>query len=281
MKKVIILIVSCAVMTGCGYFQHKYQAGAVVELNGNYLYESDLEHLTAGLSSEDSAKVREQYIRQWASEIVLYDKAKDRLDNHIEALVEDYRRSLYIHAYEQKLIARRMPRQVEDSLVEQFYQSHKDRFILPIGIVKGILLVAPNGAPDIKKIQKVLQQPDEAGLEEIEKFAYKYATGYELFTDQWKTANQLLMRIPMDKNTLERELKAHSQIMVQDSLSTYLLQVTDKHLTGDYMPMDYARSEIEKVLLNQRRNDFLQAERDKQYEEAVRSKKLKFYEDEK
>jgi hypothetical protein len=275
MKKVIGLIMIMMCAAGCSYFQHKYQSGAVVEVNGNYLYEQDLQHLTAGLSSEDSARVREQFIRQWAGDILLYDEAKDRTDKHIEALVEDYRRSLYVHAYEEKLISRRMPKMIEDTLIEQFYETHKDRFILPTSIVRGILLVVPNGAPDIKKIEKVLTTPDETRLEEIEKFAYKYATGYELFMDQWKSANQLTMRMPFEKNGFERELRAHSQIVLEDSLSTYILQVTDKRLSGDYMPLDYARSEIEKVLLNQRRHDFLQAERDRRYDEAVKEGKVK------
>jgi hypothetical protein len=63
--------------------------------------------------------------------------------------------------------------------------------------------------------------------------------------------------------------------VLEDSLSTYILQVTDKRLSGDYMPLDYARSEIEKVLLNQRRHDFLQAERDRRYDEAVKEGKVK------
>ena len=277
-KQILISLLLAATLSGCEYFHHKYQSGTVAEVAGQYLYESDLQQVLAGLSSEDSARVREQYIRQWASDILFYETAKDRADQRLDDLVEAYRRSLYIHTYEERLIQQRMPKHVADTLVEAFYQSHADRFILKESIVKGALLVVPIGAPDLNKLKKKLQSIDETSIEDIEKYAYKYATGYELFLDEWRTANQLLLRMPFEKNTLDQELKKSSQIVMQDSINTYILQVTDKHLQGSNMPMDYARAEIEKILLQQRQSEFLRQEREKQYQDAVRFKKIIFYE---
>lgn len=265
-------------MTACDALYRKHQVGAAVELDGQFLFYTTLDSLTRGLTAEDSASVASQYIRQWAKDILVYDEARDVADEQIEALVEDYRRSLYVHAYEQQLVARRMPVNVADTLVEQIYNTHIDRFILRESIVKGILLVVPNGAPNLPKLRRWMLLKDEDDMENIEKYAYRYATGYELFTDQWLTAQQLLLYMPFEQDVLDAMLSRQTQIELQDSLSTFILQVTDKHMAGTPMPMDYARPEIEQLILSRRQVDFLRQERERLYDEAVKYKKIRFYE---
>ena len=252
--------------------------GVAVALNGQYLYQSTLDSLSFGLSSEDSARVVEQYVKQWAKDILEYERAKGAAEKAIEALVEDYRRSLYVYAYEQELVVRRMPKQVADSVVEQIYAAHPEKFELRESLAKGVLIVVPNGAPNMKKLRGWLTDLNEENLENIEKFAYNYAIGYELFTDQWRTAQQLLLSMPFERDELNRLLRSKQQIELQDSLSTYILQVTDKRMAGEPMPIEYARPEIEKAVLSQRRVQFLQEERERLYEDAIKYNKIVFFE---
>ena len=274
----ISILLFCAVLSGCQWFEQKRMTGVAVALPGQYLYQSTLDSLSFGLSSEDSARVVEQYVKQWAKDILVYDKAKGAVDKTIEALVEDYRRSLYVHAYEQELVERRMPKQVADSVVEQIYAAHPEKFELRESIAKGVLIVVPNGAPNMKKLRGWLTDLSEENLENIEKFAYNYAVGYELFTDQWRTAQQLLLTMPFEQDELDRLLRSKQQIELQDSLSTYILQVTDKRMAGEPMPIEYARPEIEKAVLSQRRVLFLQKERERLYEDAIKYNKIVFFE---
>ena len=274
----ISILFLCAVLSGCQWFEQKRMTGVAVALNGQYLYQSTLDSLSFGLLSEDSARVVEQYVKQWAKDILEYERAKGAADKSIEALVEDYRRSLYVHAYEQELVERRMPKQVADSVVEQIYAAHPEKFELRESIAKGVLIVVPNGAPNMKKLRGWLTDLSEENLENIEKFAYNYAVGYELFTDQWRTAQQLLLTMPFEQDELDRLLRSKQQIELQDSLSTYILQVTDKRMAGEPMPIEYARPEIEKAVLSQRRVLFLQKERERLYEDAIKYNKIVFFE---
>ena len=111
------------------------------------------------------------------------------------------------------------------------------------------------------KLKKWLEKPNEEHLENIEKYAYRYATGYELFLDTWKTNNQLLLRLPTDEKTLNAELRHHTVIEMSDSTQVYWLQVADKHFAGDLMPLDYATSDIRNILLKEREISFLQQRR--------------------
>ena len=271
---VIGCIAACLLLGSCTALEKQQKVGAAVEVNGQYLYRSTLDSLTVGLSPEDSLRVVQQYISQWAKDILVYDKAKARTKSELEQLVEDYRRSLYVHAYEEYLVDRRMPKAVPDSTVQQVYDRMPERFLLDESIVKGIFVVVPNDARDIAKLKGWLTKEK---LDEIEKYAYQNASGYELFTDKWLTTTDLLAHMPAERAEIEAQLKNKNQLEVTDSLKTYLIQVTEKHLRGERMPLEYARPEIEKIVLNERQVDFLNKEREKLYNEAIQEKKIIFF----
>ena len=172
-----------------------------------------------------------------------------------------------------------MPQHVEDSMIYTFYENNKSHFILRTPIIQGVLLMIPNGAPNMDDLRKYIVQPNqEENIEWIEKYAYQYASGYELFLDEWKTANQILLRMPFEEDNLQKQLKQQRQITMQDSLNSYILQVVDVYVKGEQMPIDYARKEIEKIILSQRQVDFIESERENLYNNAIQSGKLKRYE---
>ena len=279
--KIVILAVLCCLLSACQLFEEKRKMGTVAEYNGKTITVEQIEMLTAGLAPEDSSRIAQQYIRQWAIDLIEYDKAKDQTNKTIEQLVEDYRRSLYLHEYEQKLIAQRMSRSVEDTLIQSFYNLHSDHLILSETILRGLLLVVPNEAPNLNDLRKKIQQPEtEENIEWIEKFAYQYAVGYELFLEEWRTMSEIIVLMPFEKDNLDTELKKKRQIEVQDTVNTYLLQVTELSMKGDLKPLTYARKEIEDILLRQRQVEFLQNERNALYENAIELGKLKLYEKE-
>lgn len=282
MKKYIkiytIYLLSC-LLCGCHVFEEKRMVGTVAEYNGKTITVENIQLLTLGLSSEDSVRVVDQYIRQWATGLIEYDVAKDKTNKDIERLVEDYRRSLYLHEYEQRLIAQRMPQMIEDTLIESFYSLHSKYLILSETIIRGLLLVVPNKAPNMNDLRKKIQQPNlEENIEWLEKFAYQYAVGYELFLEDWKDMSEIIVLMPFEQNDLDKQLKNKRQIELQDSINTYILQVTELHMKGELKPLTYARKEIESILLRQRQVEFLKEERNLLYEKALKEGKLKLYE---
>ena len=280
MKKNILihLLVAWFLLGGCTALEKKQQAGAAVELNGQYIYYSTLDSLTLGLDSVDSARVCEQYIRQWAEDLLVYEEGEKRLSNTdreaINKMVADYRQTLVAQACERKLIDRRMDKSFSDSAVAVVYEQMPDRFTLDESLMKGIIVVVPHDAPKLDKLRKQLA---EVSLDAIEKYAYQNASGYELFVDKWLTTTQIISRIPMERTELENKLRYSNHIEYADSAKTYILQITDKHMRGEAMPIDYARPQIEKILMNTRQVEFMHNERKRMYKEAIESDKIKLY----
>lgn len=279
MKKTTIILLVLTLLVGCDRLDIKRLQGVVAECNGESLLATEIEALTLGLSAEDSAQVAEQYVHQWAINLLMKDVIRGNQNKEIERLVAEYRRSLYQHEWEQHLVARRMSQHVEDSVVLAYYEANKHHFVLRETILRGVLLVVPNGAPSMDQLKRYIVEPqDEEHIEWVEKYAYQYASGYELFLDEWRTANQILLRMPFEEDNLQKQLKQQRQITMQDSLNSYILQVVDVYVKGEQMPIDYARKEIEKIILSQRQVDFIESERENLYNNAIQSGKLKRYE---
>ncbi|MCQ2335272.1 MAG: hypothetical protein MJZ89_05480 [Paludibacteraceae bacterium] len=275
--KIVPLLVMALWLCGCKYFsRHSYEE-VLVEIGEQKLMRNQLEAVTmAARTPQDSAMLAEQYIRQWAENVLFYEKATHQSDPELEQLVSNYRRELYLHRYEERLVQREMDHEVSDELVEAYYRLHTDWFVLDINLIKGVLLIVPNGAPSEKKIQKWMMAP-ESHLEEIEKYAYQYATGYELFLDRWESGNQLKMRMPITDHDQTQLFRNNRLIQVSDSLQTYFLHISERCLVGDAMPLDFAAADIRRIILSRRQAKFLQEHKHELYNDAERMFRIHRY----
>ena len=264
-------------LAGCARFtqQRAQFTGSdevVAELGQHKMFHSELKDVTnLAKNNEDSAKMAEAYIRQWATDILFYEKAHAREDKSIEALVDDYRRSLYLHRYEEKLIDRKMPKSVHKDSIRAFYEANKDLYLLHEDILKGVLMIVPTNAPKADKVKKWLQDPEE-NIEHIEKYAYQYATGYQLFTREWVSGNQIMIRMPSTEGNLSQKMRNSDYIEMRDSAALYMLKITDKHFVGEPMPLEYAEPQIRAAILQKRQVDFIRAYRESLYEDALDGK---------
>ena len=279
MRKGIVVILCVVLFCGCAKFEQKRLSGVAVEYNGATVTYADLDALTYGLSSEDSVRVADSYIQQWATSLIVYDRSKEIKSREIDEMVENYRRSLCQNEWERKQIAQKMPMLIEDSLVLEFYEQNKQHFILDRAILRGLLLIMPVGAPNLEKLKEMVEVPhEEENIEWVEKYAYQYAVGYELFLDDWKTVEQIAVYMPYSQDELSKQIKQKKQILAQDSLNVYLLQVTDFCGKGEYKPLEYVQDEIKELILSQRQVEFIRLLREDLYEKAVQQGKLKRYE---
>jgi hypothetical protein len=279
MNKWIVLIASLLVLSGCGKWEQVRKVGVAAEYNGVTLTYAELDGLTKGLSPEDSARVADAFVQQWAASLIVWERAKEQEDREVRRKVEEYRRALCQYEWEQRQVAQKMPTHIEDSLVMQFYESNKQHFVLEEAIVKGLQLVIPLGAPNIDKMRKAVKTPDdEECIEAVEKYAYQYATGYELFLEEWMPVSRVAFYMPVSTDELARLLRQKRQIELQDTVNTYLLQVVDVCSAGEYKPLEYVRKEIEEMILSQRRVDYLEKIRQDMYNKALEQRKIKRYE---
>lgn len=133
MRILVLLLITLLCCGACKeQYDHKGKT-ALVEVDGNFLYKEDLMSvLPVGLSKDDSILFAEHYIRSWAEEILLYEKAANNIPDNVDVdkLVENYRKALIMHTYQQELINQKLTNDISEQEIADYYEKNKELFKL-------------------------------------------------------------------------------------------------------------------------------------------------------
>ena len=221
----------------------------------------------------DSAQIvfANSYIDEWIAEQLLYQMARKNLPGveRLEKLVEMYRRELFIHEYRKRLSDERISNRLPEDTLQQFYDVHKNEFLLHKPIVKGLLLKVPTNAPQLSSLRKWVASAGKNGVENIEKYAIKNAIGYDYFFDHWVWFDDVKDNIPYEFSDDKTFLSKHKTFEHKGDDMIYLLYIDSYLVTGEVMPYEFARSRILEILLNEYRVKFNRELEQELYDEAL------------
>ena len=83
--------------------------------------------------------------------------------------------------------------------------------------------------------------------------------------------------MPLESEIQEQWLERNSSVELRDDKYSYFLAIREYRLRNSVAPFEYIRSQVRTIILNNRRNDFLQKLEDGIYNEAVSNNTLKLY----
>ena len=159
MKKCALLIallaVSCQMVHRVTDSAAELFGDAVVARVGEHrLMRSELAvYIPAGVSSEDSVGLSQQYIKAWAEELLFLDMAESRLskeEQDVSKELEEYRRTLLKYRYEERYINERLDTLISDEEVRNYYQAHTDKFLVDRPLLKTRYMVIPADSRSLK-----------------------------------------------------------------------------------------------------------------------------------
>ena len=105
----------------------------------------------------------------------------------------------------------------------------------------------------------------------------QFAIRYDDFDGEWIPFTQLLMEVPLESDRQEEWLQRNSAVELTDDTFVYFITISEYRLRNSVAPLEYISGQVKTIILNNRRNDFLQKLEDGIYNEAVRSNTLKVY----
>ncbi|MBR1632094.1 MAG: hypothetical protein IJ680_09585 [Paludibacteraceae bacterium] len=255
--------------------QEVREGDEIAEVAGHFLRQADIDAIIPpGCSSADSARIAEHYIRRWATDWLLYDNAQHNLSDigQIEQMVEEYRKSLMIYAYEQQVVNQKMSAHIADEELQQFYDHYAVDFPLQENIVKGTIIVMPKQAGKQQDVRQWMKRNDAESLEKLQKYAMSYATYYDDFNDQWKPLSELLRNTPQTADINAEDIMTDGRISEwSDSTLLCIISVNKSLRIGQAKPFEYARQEMSEILLNKHKADYLDQFENNIYDDAVRT----------
>ena len=277
-------ILSISLLISCKWnksvTEYVYGKTPIVEIGTDVLYEEDIKQvLPLGLSDADSTLFAQQFIKNWAQDVLFYQNAIRNIPDtkDIDRLVENYRRSLIEHEYQRRLIEQKFSSEISDDEIEQFYNDNERLFVLDESLLKGLFLKISNKSHDLSDIRKLYTQQDDESFEEIEKYSIRNAARCEFFYDNWRTVAEIEVLLPLLDKPLETLLKENGSFEFKDEEYIYLLNVSEYAPKGGIEPLDHARSRIRGLLINSNEVSYMRKIKEDLYDAAIEKNRIIFH----
>ena len=233
----------------------------VASVGSDNLYRSDLEALIPkGIASEDSVRLASQYINSWASDRVYLKIAEEQLsksERDVTKELEDYRRSLLKYRYEQLYVNERLDTAVTDSQVQDYFDSHQDKFILPRPVVKARFLAIFSDSPAKEQIRKRMSSDDVNVLVEADSLAFSAAHRYVGWNDEWVDVTILAKEFGMDYTEVLAKRKGDWVEMEGEAGLSRIAYISDMVKEGELAPVEYAAQSIRDMIISTRKQKLI------------------------
>ena len=262
-----VLLVIAGVLSGCGPEHDHKGKTPLVEVAGEYLYKEDLQAaLPFNISKDDSVLFAEHYIRNWVEDVLLFDKAEGNIPDNakIAKLVENYRRALIMHTYQEELVNQKLANEISDEEISAYYEKNKELFHTEHPFVKGLFIKVPLHSQDLASVRKWYKKNNQDAIENLEKYSLRNAVSYDYFYDRWLPLSDIAVKIPLN-------------IEVKDTAFCYFLHVEEFLGKDEQRPLDFARKEIKEILINLKRVDFINKVKEELYQRASDRNKINYY----
>lgn len=268
--KFLFSIVTASLLVACHKELPQESRLSLVEVDGVCLYKDEVDLLLAANSYSDSAKFVDEYIERWATEQLFYDKATENVvaTAEIDKMVESYRKSLILNIYQEKLVEQHLNPSISRGELQQFYDANKVLFDADESLFKGLLLVLPAKSPSMNKVRKWCVDMSPESLESLETYSAENALAYEYLMDKWYPLADVVKQIPITESQLLEKLSHKSTIEFKDDGMIYFVCSDTILHEGEIMPIELVSTEINELLLNSRKAEFIKRKKKDLYEEA-------------
>jgi len=266
--------------SSCGSKVADGNKAPLLEVEGKFLYYEDIQQvIPPNVNKVDSAQIAKSYIRKWVTDVLLYENAKRNITNksEIDELVENYRKSLTIHQYQQKMIEQRLPKEPSDEELKAFYDKYSSQLLLKENVIKGLLLVVPAKAPQIANVRSWVQSANVKALGSIEKYSIQNAISYDYFGDKWVPFSEVLKKMPIKVENPTSYISSNRFVEVSDSTHRYFLRIIGYKNTGSVEPLEMSRDRIINILLNKMKGEFISKFENDLYDDAIKDENVTFF----
>lgn len=242
------------------------------------LHSSDLQGLVpSGLAPEDSLAVVGNYVDQWIRQAVILAKAEKNVKNDFSRELQEYKNNLLAYAYERQIVDQLIDTTVTRRQIREYYEEHKDDFLLKSSIVKAVYVTAPVKSPVVAKLKKIIQRSTfgDSDILDLEETASR--NGFNGYYDEsvWMPFVTLQTVIPVTAYNEQLFLRQHRSITLSDDSLFYAARILDYKVTDETSPIELQVDNIRAIILNHRKIDILNKLRADLLKEAEESGHVK------
>jgi hypothetical protein len=257
------------------------RAELIAEIAGSQLTWKELtEVIPDNSSAEDSASLADHYIQDWITKQLIISKAEASLPEELqsfEEMIENYRSSLLIYAFEQEWVRQKLDTVVSEQEIEAYYNENEKNFQLKDYILKVKFTALAADSKNINQVKKLFNSTKPEDLVKWEQLCVDIGASYFFNEEDWMKWDEFIKQAPLEVYDIEGFLKKKKTIEFEKDNNLYLISVVDYQLTGSKSPISFERDKIRSMIINKRKLTLLDTMRKDLYAKAQQDGEINLY----
>lgn len=270
----IILISFCS----CKEQAIQNDPNLLAEAYGDKLYLNDLELLFNNAQNKaDSQFIISRYIDNWVMDKILFEEAKKEVkrNKRINDQIEDYKKSLYIHEYENIWLDQALNTSINQSEIDTFYAHNQEEYILKEDISQ-ILYISVPLELDNDSLKNIWKTEDIPALESLKQSDERITGLFDV--SKWYGHSYMKNIIP-EKLFNKINFKKKESYSLNDERSKYYVKILDNLKSKNPAPVSFVQADIENTILKDRAASILKQKKQSVYQNNILDKKITIYHD--
>lgn len=248
---------------------------------GKYLYRSDVKDIFYATNTEaDSARVLQVYINNWMKNQLLAQVAEKNLsieEKDVAQELEEYRNSLLIHRYQNRLLYERLDTAVTEEQLRAYFDKNKNSFELAKNIVQLTFVKMDAKSKHLNETRKLFLSLDIKSKKELAKICEKHATNFFLDDEAWLDFSEVQKELPIKQYDEEHFLRNNKFLEIKDGSDVYLILIKSYRTKNSLSSFEFEKERIRNVLINQRKIELLQHTEFELMQRAIEKKEIENY----
>ncbi len=265
-------------LSSCGTKKSGDGSRILAQVGERELKMSDLEGMfPEGTTKTDSATIVTAFVGRWVKDNLVMLEAEQNIpaDVNIDKLVREYRSSLVLNTYQQKLMENSLDTAVSEQELRNFYEINKELYNLETPIMRCLFVKVPNSAPNIKDFEKWWDGGRKDDKNKIYTFASNYANTFMLIDSTWHRAERIAVELP--KGTINPEELSTGEYTRKDDNFSYFLKILKVKNKRDPAPFEFVRDQASKFILHQRKQKLIEDKREELFKRELQANVVKIF----
>ncbi len=257
-------------LSGCSPLEGGLRDKVIAKVGKKKLRTSEaVTNIPAGLPAEDSLRMLEDYIEQWARRELKLQEAERVIGSsavaEVNRMVEEYRYSLLGYRLDQNYLDMKVDTLLSDSVVTEYWEQHKADFALDRTVVKGRIVRVPNSYRQAVKLLSLMRSTSEDRQKDFISTCEKNNFETHFFEEEWVDFSEFLSYLPVRRDrSYDYMLDSKEVREMADADNHYFVQITDCLRAGSDAPFDRVGDAVKRIIFNRRRNQVI-----KEYEDSL------------
>ncbi len=207
-------------------------------------------------NKKDSALSAIKTIENWATEALFYQEAISKLNSdeiEIDKQVQSYKKSLVNYIYQTKLIEANLDTIISIKEIQNYYNAHRDNFILKSNIIRLDYLKIPAKFQGLEKMKQLLKSNQLNDKEKLNKLCVQNAENFYLNDSTWLYIDDIKKEIPKLKTQADITFSSGQVIEFTDADYYFYIKIKDIKIKNGISPLNFEKQNIKKFIINNRK----------------------------